>query len=315
MPRTSSVSPRSVVPNGAPGAKKDQLDLFAVCLLTLICVLLGVGQVAMKVANSGISPLLQAGLRSLAAAALLAIFCTLRSIRLRVAPASLVALVVSSLFFAAEFGFLYTGLERTSASRAAVFLYTSPFVVAIGAHFLLPGDRLTWTRTLGLICAFAGVTIVLAGRDTTGTSSLTGDLLCLAGGISWGLLTLATRATNLATERPERVICLQLAISGVLLSLLSLGLGEPGIVNLSPLVMAAFAYTVVFIAFFCFTTTLWMMMRYPTSRVMAFLMLTPVFGVAAGVLLLGEPLTPHLAIGLVVVISGLWLVNRQSAPQ
>ena len=70
------------------------------------------------------------------------------------------------------------------------------------------------------------------------------------------------------------------------------------------------AVLLVFVAFITFTTSLWLMTRYPASRIMAFLMITPVFGVAAGVILLGEPLTIHLVIGLGVVIVGLWLVNR-----
>lgn len=288
----------------------DRLDAFAVATLTLLCIFLGIGQVAMKVANAGISPILQAGLRSLLAAALVGLLCAVRGISLRLSGATIVPMVVSALFFTAEFAFLYPGLDRTTASRAVIFLYTSPFVVAAGAHFLIPGDRLTWSKTAGLLAALAGVMIVLAGRETSGVSSLTGDLLCLAGGVAWGLLTLTVRATHLAAERPERVIFMQLLISGVLLYLISLLLGERGITDPSPLVLSAFGYTVVFVAFITFTTSLWLMTRYPASRVMAFLMITPVFGVAAGVLLLGEPLTIHLGIGLVVVIIGLWLVNR-----
>lgn len=304
-------------PTGAPRKvtelKKDRLDVFAVSLLTLLCVFLGIGQVAMKVANSGISPLLQGGLRSLLAAALVGLLCAVRGISLRFDRGAILPMIVSALFFTAEFALLYPGLDRTTASRAVIFLYTSPFVVAAGAHFLIPGDRLTWSKSVGLLAALAGVMIVLAGRETKGVSSLTGDLLCLAGGIAWGFLTLTVRATKLAMERPERVIFMQLLISGILLWLISLAFGERGITNPSPLVLGAFVYTVVFVAFITFTTSLWLMTRYPASRVMAFLMITPAFGVAAGVLLLGEPLTIYLGIGLVVIVLGLWLVNRPAA--
>lgn len=306
---TEETAPQSTRAD-ATRVANDRLDLFAVALLTLLCVFLGIGQVAMKVANAGISPLLQAGLRSLLAAALVGLLCLVRGISLRIDRATLLPMIVSALFFTAEFALLYPGIDRTTASRAVIFLYTSPFVVAAGAHFLIPGDRLTWSKTAGLLAALAGVMIVLAGRETAGASSLTGDLLCLAGGISWGFLTLTVRATRLASVRPERVIFMQLLISGVLLYLISLAYGERGITDPSPLVLGAFAYTVVFVAFITFTTSLWLMTRYPASRVMAFLMITPAFGVAAGVLLLGEPLTIHLVLGLVVVVLGLWLVNR-----
>jgi drug/metabolite transporter (DMT)-like permease len=290
--------------------ENERLDLFAVGVLTVLCIFLGIGQVAMKVANAGISPILQAGLRSLLAAGLVGLWCMFRGIPLRMSPRVIAPMLLSAFFFTVEFALLYPGLERTTASRAVIFLYTSPLVVAAGAHFLIPGDRLTWSKSTGLLVALAGVCIVLAGRETSGASSLAGDLLCLGGGIAWGFLTLSVRATRLAREPAQRVIFMQLLISGVLLSLISYALGERGITDLSPLVLGAFSYTVVFVAFITFTTSLWLMTRYPASRVMAFLMITPAFGVAAGVVLLGEPLTIHLGVGLAVVILGLWLVNR-----
>lgn len=291
-------------------ARKDRLDLFAISLLAVLCGLLGIGQVAMKVANDGISPLLQAGLRSAGACLLLGAWSALRGIRLFERDGTLLPLLAVSLLFTLEFALLYPGLARTTASRAVILLYTSPFVVAVGAHFFIPGDRLTWTRAIGLVCALVGVMTVLAGREGGGQSSLAGDLLCLGAGVSWGALTVIARGSRLAASRPERVIFVQLGISGVLLTGLSYLMGEAGITNPSPLVIGAFIYTVVFVGFITFTTSFWLMTRYPASRIMAFLMLTPVFGVAAGVLLLSEPLTPHLLIGLVVVIAGLWLVNR-----
>jgi drug/metabolite transporter (DMT)-like permease len=304
-PASSPASPDTsgAVPN-------DRLDVFAVGVLTLLCIFLGIGQVAMKVANAGISPILQAGLRSLLGAGLVGLWCMFRGVSLRMAAAVIAPMLLSAAFFTIEFALLYPGLERTTASRAVIFLYTSPLVVAAGAHFLIPGDRLTWLRSVGLLTALAGVSIVLAGREASGVSSLTGDLLCLGGGIAWGFLALSVRATRLAREPAERVIFMQLLISGVLLSLISLALGERGITDLSPLIVGAFGYTVIFVAFITFTTSLWLMTRYPASRVMAFLMITPAFGVAAGVVLLGEPLTIHLGVGLAVVILGLWLVNR-----
>lgn len=314
MTRQAAIAEASDASPGGPELTKDRLDTFAISILLMLCVFLGIGQVAMKVANAGISPILQGGLRSLIAMVLVGLMCAARGISLRMKPAVLLPMVVSALFFTAEFALLYPGIERTTASRAVVFLYTSPFVVAAGAHFLIPGDRLTWSKSLGLLCALAGVAIVLAGRETSGESSLTGDLLCLASGVAWGGLTLSVRATRLATERPERVIFMQHLICGVLMCLLSWTLGERGIIDLSPLVLGAFAYTVIFVAFITFTTSLWLMTRYPASRVMAFLMLTPAFGVAAGVLLLGEPLTVNLGVGVVIVIAGLWLVNRRTAP-
>lgn len=292
-----------------------RLDAFAVSLLTVMCICLAVGQVAMKVANSGISPLFQAGLRSVCGAVLLGLWARWRgAVLFPAGDGAWGPLLATSLFFAAEFAFLYPGLERTTVAHAVILLYTSPLVVAVGAHFLIPGDRLTAAKVVGLLLALAGVAVVLTGRDVAhGTSgpTLAGDLLCLGGALAWGALTLCIRATRLATVPAERVTFFQLAISGPVLIALSLELGEMGVVDPNPAVLGAFAFTVVFVAFFVFTTTTWLFQSYPATKVMAFLMLTPAFGVVAGYVLLGEALGPSLLVGLVLVVAGLWLVNRR----
>lgn len=297
----------------APRRQKPTLDPFAVSLLTVMCLCLAVGQVAMKVANAGISPLFQAGLRSCCGAVLLGLWARWCGIELFRDDRIGGPLLATSLLFAAEFALLYPGLERTTVAHAVILLYTSPLVVAVGAHFLIPGDRLTLAKLAGLLLALAGVAIVLLGREAapgTAGPTLAGDLLCLGGAFAWGGLTLCIRATRLASVPAQRVTFFQLLISGPVLIGLSLELGEMGIVDPNPTVLGAFAFTVVFVAFFVFTTTTWLFQSYPASRVMAFLMLTPLFGVVAGYLLLGEAVGWSLLAGLALVVAGLWLVNR-----
>ena len=43
----------------------------------------------------------------------------------------------------------------------------------------------------------------------------------------------------------------------------------------------------------------WLVRHYPATRLAAFTLLTPVFGLLLGVLLLGEPITPRLVVALV----------------
>ncbi|MFM9939814.1 MAG: DMT family transporter [Hyphomicrobiaceae bacterium] len=308
------ILPSAVSEGASPVVRHHTLDALAISLLLLLCVLLAIGQVAIKVANAGISPLLQAGLRSFFAAILLGGFAWARGIKLFARDGILAPALLAGAFFAAEFACLYPGLARTTAAHAVILLYTSPFVVAVGAHFLIPGDRMTSPKVAGLIAAFVGVAVVTLGRSpgATGTQAptLIGDLLCLAGALAWGLLTLTLRATRLAKVSPERSTFLLLAISAPMLCALSVALGEAGITDPNPRVLAAFAFTVVFVGFVCFTTTNWLLGHYPASKVMAFLLLTPVLGVLAGHVLLGEELGPSLLTGLALVLAGLWLVNR-----
>ena len=291
---------------------KASLDLFAVSLLTVLCVLLGVGQVAMKIGNEGISPFLQAGLRSAGALVLLGGWCLARGIPILLTGRQWGPGLLAALFFTLEFALLYPGLERTTAARGVTFLYTSPLFVAVGAHFLIAGDRLSATKVAGLLVALAGIAVVLSDRGG-GEASLTGDILCLAAAFAWGSLTVIARGTSLATARAETIIVTYLWVSGILLVALSIAMGERGVFNPTPIVVGSLAYTIVFVVFITFATHMWLLTLYPPSKVMAFVMLTPVFGVGAGALLLGEPIGWRLGLGLVVILSGLWLVNRPAA--
>jgi len=53
-----------------------------------------------------------------------------------------------------------------------------------------------------------------------------------------------------------------------------------------------------------------LIIRYSANRLSAFTFLTPLFGVAAGHLVLNEPLTPAFALAVALVAAGLVLVNR-----
>ena len=307
LPSPAAGTVHGAVPN-------SQLDTLAVSVLVGCCLALGLAQVAIKVANTGISPLLQAGLRSIGATALLLAWARFRGVRLLARDGTLLPGLAVGILFAGEFAFLYVGLEHTTASRAVVLLYTAPLLVAAGAHLWLPADRLTAVKVLGLAAAFAGVLVVLlSGRaGGAGTGTLAGDLLCLVAAVCWGGLTLVGRATRLSAAAHEKVVLYQLGVSALLLPLLSLAFGEPGFKTPSVAALAALAYTIVIVAFVVYTAQYWLLTRYPASRVMSFMFLAPVFGVMWGGLILDEPLTRELWIGLAMVAVGIWLVNRRA---
>jgi drug/metabolite transporter (DMT)-like permease len=295
----------------APAQPADRLDWRAVLILIGCCACWGVNQVAIKIANAGISPILQVGLRSLLAAVLVFYWSRARGVRLFDRDGTLWAGILAGIMFGGEFVLIYVGLDHTTASRGVVFLYLSPFVVAFGAHYLIPGDRLTVVKLLGLTAAMG------EGLAAPGQPTLIGDLLLLLGALLlllgaaiWGATTVLVRVTPLRSAAPEKTLFYQLVVSGLLLPPASYYLGEPGIVDLNPQVLLAFAYTFLIVAFVSYIAWFWLVRNYPPTRVTAFTFLSPVFGVAAGNLMLGEVFTPSLGVALALVAFGIFLVNR-----
>jgi drug/metabolite transporter (DMT)-like permease len=215
--------------------------------------------------------------------------------------------------FAAEFLLLYEGIARTTAARAALFLYATPFLVAIGAHLFLPGDRLSGTKLAGLIAAFAGLGLAVSeglGAPVAGRGSLAGDLLCFAAAVGWASVTIIVRATPLRTVSPEMQLAWQLWISALILLAVSQAIDEPLADFANVRALTAFAYTAVIVAFISYVTWFWLLSRHPASQVSAFTFLVPIFGGIAGHLVLGEALGWRFIAALGLVAVGIFLVNR-----
>jgi drug/metabolite transporter (DMT)-like permease len=292
-------------------APHKHLSLAAASGLVGLCALWGFGQVAIKVANSGITPLLNAGLRSTGAAILVMGWCHWRGIRLVQRDGTWLAGIAAGVLFAVEFLLIYVGLEYTTAARSVVFLNTSPFFVALGAHLVLANDRLTITKTIGLLAAFSGVAIAFSdGLHAPTTRMLLGDAMALMAAISWGATTVLIKATKLARIEPERTLLYQLIVSAVVSIGASFAAGEAGIFDASPLVLSALAYQTIIVAFISYIAWFWFIAHYPASRVSSFIFLTPIFGVLAGALLLREPITTRLMIALALIAAGIYITNR-----
>lgn len=280
-------------------------------ILLACCAAWGMNQVAIKVGNSGISPVLGAGLRSLAATLLLLAWCGLRGVRLFQRDGSLGHGVVIGLLFAGEFVFLYGGLVFTTASHSVIFLYTAPFFVAVGAHFWLPDEPLRAGKLVGLALAFAGLWLALFDSLTfPGRRELLGDVLELVAAALWAATTLVIKRRAHLGLSFEKTLFYQLALSAPVLIGLSLAVGEPGVTDLRPAVVAAFVYQAGLVAFVSYLTWFWLLAHYPASNLSGFSFWTPIFGVLAGGLLLGERLTPLLWGAVALVAVGIFLVNR-----
>lgn len=287
------------------------IDGRAATILVVCCAVWGLGLVMVKVANSGISPLLNSALRSVFAGGILLAWTQARGIRLFARDGTLAAGIFCGALFALEFLALYAGLSMTQVARATIFLHCAPFVAAYGEHLFVPGHRLTRVKIIGLLAAFAGMAIALGiGGIGLSREALMGDVLCLVGGIFWGLTTVVIRASPLKSAPAEKTLLYQLATSAPLLAAASWGAGEAGITNLSPLVVGAFVYTVLLTVVLGYTTWFWLMRTYSAASLHAFTFLTPIFGALSGHLLLDEPIGTTTLAGLALVVVGIWLVNR-----
>lgn len=290
---------------------RDRLTSGAMLTLLILGTIWGINMVAIKTSNQGLAPVTSAALRSGVASALLIAWMRLRGIRLFHDRGIVLWGAWAGILFGVEFLLLYAGLDRTSASRGIVLLYTCPFWVAAGAHFYLPDDRLTWSKSIGLVLAFVGTASVMGQHALVFDSeTLYGDLLALGAGLAWGVTTLVIKKHLAGRIDAIQSLHYQLLFSLLILIPGSLVLEPHPVLDFTSLTVAALAYQCIIVALFSYLTWFILIHKFPASRVAAFAFIAPVMGVIAGGVILGEPWPATLLLGLGGIAGGIYLVNR-----
>jgi len=293
--------------------RKNRIDAFGAVALVLFSALLGLNQALVKIVNSGIDPVFQAGLRSLIAFFPVLIISLWFNKRLSIRDGSLFAGVLCGGIFAIEFIILFVALDYTSVSRASIFFYTMPFWFAIGAHYLIPGESLNRYKLMGMVLAFVGIILVVFDDSQSGSSkALVGDILCIVAGSCWALISLLARVSKMSRSVPEMQLLYQLGVSAPIILSVALIKGdllrEPDIAIWGILVFQALVVVAIgFLSWF------WLLSVYPAAEMAVFTFLAPIFGVLFGWLILNEELSPSLFIALILIALGIYLVNRISA--
>ena len=290
---------------------RTQLDGLAVTLLLILCLSWGVQQVAIKLVVADVSPVMQSAIRSIGATLLVSAWVLIRGQRLLERDGTLWWGVTAGVLFAFEFMLIYWGLEFTNASRAVIFLYMAPFVVAIGTQLFIPGEKLNRGQHVGLVIAFAGILVAFGeSLSLPSRQMLIGDIMLIVASVFWGATTVVIKAGPLANVPASKTLLYQLAVSAAILPLGSLALGEPGVVRLGGAAIASLLYQTVWIASITYLAWFWLIRVYPAPKLASFTFLTPILGVLAGALVLDEPLSISLVMAVILVALGVYLVNR-----
>lgn len=296
--------------------RKAHLDPLAVGLLLACFVFWGFQQVLVKATLAEVAPVFQSALRLAGATVLLLLWCAWRGVRLFERDGTLGAGLLAGTLFALEFVCLFIGLQYGSASRLTLFLYTSPLWVAVLVPWVAKTEHLSRVQWFGLALAFGAVVLTLQDGLTVAGQPLQwlGDLLGLAAGMFWGLTTVVIRSSRLSRISAEKLLFYQVGLSAAVLPLISWGLGEHWHANFSAFAVTSLVLQIAVGAFASYLVWMWILGRYPATKVSVFAFLTPVFALVFAALWLGESVTPTLLAALALVGAGIALVNRGARP-
>lgn len=223
--------------------QRKQVDTYATLVMTSLCIVWGIQQVAIKGVADEISPALQVAIRSGAAAGLIYLLIILKKTSLENFANYLIPGGAVGILFGFQFLFVAEGLRYTSASHMSVFLYTAPIFAALGLQFFRPDERLCAPQWIGIAIAFAGICVAfLSGKapDDNSSKTLAGDIMGLFAGLSWGGTTVLVRCSSLSGAPASLTLFYQLTGGFLLLSAYSYFSDqnhfEPGAVGIASLI-------------------------------------------------------------------------------
>lgn len=286
------------------------IDVKAAVVALFLSVLWGANPVAIKLGLADVPPLRMAWMRFAVGSAvvLLWAWATDRLKGIRLARGDLPPLLVLGLIFTAQIVTMNVGTALTSAAHAAILVNLYVVHTVVLAHFMIPGDRLTPSRALGVLVAYGGIVVLFVGQASAGAPTRLGDFLMLASSLFLG-----ARTVYLAREarRLDHVtLLLSQALVGCVFFVAFSALLENRPTRWTASLAGSLLFQGAVIAGFNFIVNLWLLRHYRPGALATFFLTQPIFGVLVAHAITGDPLTVELLAASVAVAVGIGLTTR-----
>jgi drug/metabolite transporter (DMT)-like permease len=213
------------------------------------------------------------------------------------------------LFFAVFFVIYNLALSYTTVARGTLALSTLPLMTMV-AGALLGLEALSARKTLGVLLAMGGVAVALsASLGTAPAGAWRGDLIMIGATVCMALYNVYSRPYTQRSS-PLGFLTMGMTVGGGAMILLCLATGRAAQL-LSFDTGQALAGIYLAAGGGAFGFFLWVLaLKYASpTRVANTITINPVIAMIFGSMLLGEPVTLPLVLGLVAVGGGVWLAT------
>jgi drug/metabolite transporter (DMT)-like permease len=293
---------------------KSQSDQAAYLSLTTASILWGASVIAQKLGVTFFPPVQLALARGIGATlCLVPLWLTAKGARTPWRAADLfLFLILGFLSMVGNQLFNYYGLRLIPASEAGMIIGLTPVVTVLLAALFF-GEPLRRRRIVGSMLSFLGVVlIVLRPRTGEAIYSWQGDLLIGLGVLSWVLYTLLSRAA-LARHSAMTVTFGTISIGTALLVPLSFFQGGgSGLWENAPVsAWMALLYLIFFASVVAFISWNKGLQAIGPTRASVFSNLIPISALFFGTILLSESVSARQLMGMGLILTGVWLVNKR----
>lgn len=273
-------------------------------LLFLLCLIWGFNFVVMKTANTYFSPELFVAYRFALGAAVLGAYAFWKKIPLPKIDLWIWIAISGAFQISIGLTIIQICFKYLSAGMVSVLNYTMPLWVIVLARIFL-NESLTRKKIVGLTISIIGV-FVLMNVDIGG--NIPAMFLAILGAIVWAIANVITKA-KLSKCDPIALTTWQMIIGAILLVIYT-SIFTENHVDWTFTGMACLLYNGIIASAFAFFVWIYVLDHMEAGKASISVLGVPVVGVILGVIMLGEPFTMSIAVGMLMVLSGIVLVQH-----
>jgi drug/metabolite transporter (DMT)-like permease len=295
-----------------PGQKKAAI----VAAFLTLCVVWSSTWLVIKIGLRDLPPISYAAIRFVVA---ILVLLAVSIGRARLLPRSraeyLILASTGVLMFAVNYGLLFWGELHVSSGLAAVLQATIPIFGMVFAHWMLPAEPLRWQRVAGAFLALAGVAVICARLlNFSGMLAFWGGLGIVVGaaGAAFSNVLLKQRPLQLG---PAMIAAWQMVFGTVPLLIIGrIVEGSPMRFHWSTMSIFCLLYLAVIGSALTFILLYWLLPQMSATNLQTISLITPPGAVMLGWLIGGEKFPLWSLLGACLVLAGVWVIFRKSAP-
>jgi drug/metabolite transporter (DMT)-like permease len=277
---------------------------------------------AIRFAIETVPPFLGAGVRFLAAGALMYVWARLRGSPPPAPRGWAAAALIGSLMLVVGVGGVSWAEQRVPSGAAALLIGVGPLCMVLVDWLFFRGERPGGRTAAGIVLGFLGVALLIGPEQLAGTGriDLLGTAVIMVGTVTWSFGSLYSREAPLPAA-PIMATAAEMLAAGIVLVMLGVAVGEwPALAaaRVSPLSLLALAYLALFGSVVALTAYLWLLKHVSPARVTTHAFVNPVVAVFLGWAFAGESLGPRTLAATGVIVAGVLVLlvrgPRRAAP-
>jgi len=290
----------------------NELSFSAALFTVFLCIIFGANYVAVKIGLAGMGVFTSAALRFTIAASAIALWAKLtgRSFLLKKGQAHQISIL--TIIFTVQLSLFYFGISRTSATHATLISNFLPFFILFLAHFFIPGDRITLRKTAGILLGFSGIVLIFLEKEQGASEFKTGDIIILTVSFIWACNTVYVKRI-INDFHSFHLVLYPIIFSVPFLFIEAFLWDEKMLFNLNFMILASLFYQSIVTASFGFVAWNNLLKNYGATALHSFIFIIPISGVFFGGLLLYEPITYQIISALILIASGILVVQLKPA--